>query len=90
MAAKETAEEKIARIVRDTLAGERAREEEEKNPAYGKLRKLVREEIAGALGDLLSDKGDAAPTRRRSNRAAEDKDEGDEDEGGLLKVLGFG
>ena len=87
MAAKETAEEKIARIVRETIAGERAREEEEKNPAYGKLRKLVREEIAGALGDLLSDKGDATP-RRRSSRPAEGESEG-EGEGGWLEALGI-
>ena len=88
MAAKETAEEKIARIVRETIAGERAREEEEKNPAYGKLRKLVREELSGALSDLLGDKGDAAP-RRRTRQTTEDAESEDEDEGGLLKVLGF-
>ena len=85
---RESAEEKIARIVRETIAGERVREEEEKNPAYGKLRKMIREEVGGALAELLGDKGDA--TSRRRSRQAADGDEGDgEDEGGLLKVLGF-
>ena len=87
MPAKETAEEKIARIVRETIAGERAREEEEKNPAYGKLRKMIREEVGGVLGELLGDKGDATPRRRP--RQQSDDDENGEDEGGLLKVLGF-
>ncbi len=90
MPAKETAEEKIARIVRETIAGEREREEEEKNPAYGKLRKMIREELGGALGDLLSDKGDAAPRGRRRPASGEKDDEGGEDEGGILKVLGLG
>ena len=87
MAAKETAEEKIARIVRETLAGEQRRQEEEKNPAYGNLRRIIREEFSGALSELLSDKGDATP-RRRGSKPAEGDDEG-EDEGGLLQVLGF-
>lgn len=87
MAAKETAEEKIARIFGE-LMDKRAREEEEKkNPAYGQLRKMMREEFSGALADLLGDKGDATP-RRRSSKPAADDEEG-EDEGGLLQVLGL-
>ena len=88
MAGKETAEEKIARIVRDTLAGEQRRQEEEKNPAYGNLRRIIREEFTGALSELLSDKGDATPRRRSRSQPAEGEDEG-EDEGGILQVLGF-
>lgn len=83
---RESAEEKIARIVRETIAGERSREEEEKNPAYGKLRKMIREEVGGALAELLGDKGDATPRRR--NKPSEDEDE---DEGAFswLKELGI-
>lgn len=88
MAGRESAEEKIARIVRETLAGERQREEEASNPALGKLRKMIRDEVGGALGELLNDKGDGSGSGRRTRRPAigEDDDDGDE---GILKVLGF-
>lgn len=88
MPAKETAEEKIARIVRETIAGERAREEEEKNPAMGQLRKLIREEVGGALGELLGDKGDATP-KRRSSKPAEGEGEGGEEGESIWAQLGF-
>lgn len=83
--ARESAEDKIARIVRDTLAGERRREEEERNPAYGRLRQLIREEVGGVLTELLDDR---EPRRSRSRRRDEGDDEGDND-GGLLGVLGL-
>lgn len=84
MPQRETAEEKIARIVRETMAGERRSEEEKANPQLGKLRQLIREEVGGVLGELLNDRGDAGkPSGRR--RSA---DEGDENDGGdIVKAL---
>lgn len=76
---RESAEEKIARIVRETMAGERRAEEEKANPAMGKLRQLIREEVGGVLGELLNDQGDAGKwsgSRRRPDDA-EDGDGGD-------------
>lgn len=78
MAARESAEEKIARIVRETMAGERGRQEEEQDPNKSWLRKTIREEVGSVLGDLLNDRGDAGGRRRR---APKDDDEGDDDKG---------
>jgi hypothetical protein len=77
---RESAEEKIARIVRDTLKGERDREDEAKNPGWAKIRQIIREEIAGAQG----------PKGGRRQAADEDQDEDqDRTDGGLLEALGL-
>lgn len=91
MAGKETVEEKIARIVRETMGAERQRAEDEKDPNIGRLRRIIGEEVRGVLEELLSDPGDAegAPNRRRS-RNRRPTDDGDEEEGGsLAKILGL-
>lgn len=84
MPQRESAEDKIARIVRETMAGERRAEEEKSNPQLGKLRQLIREEVGGVLGDLLNDRGDSGkPAGRR--RAADDDDEGNG--GDIVKAI---
>lgn len=83
---RESAEEKIARIVRETMAGERRAEEEKSNPQLGKLRQLIREEVGGALGELLNDKGDGGKSSG-SRRRTDDQGEDDADSGDLLKAI---
>lgn len=70
MGEKESVEEKIARIVRDTMAGERQRAEDEKDPGISKLRRVVREELSSLLGELRSDKGGS----KQRQRADDDED----------------
>jgi len=79
---RESAEEKIARIVRDTLKGERDREDEAKNPQWARMRQIIREEVSSILGD------GKAPRRRQ---AADDDQDDDQaaGEGGLLEALGL-
>ena len=81
---RESAEEKIARIVRETMAGERRADEEKANPQLGKLRQLIREEVGGVLGELLNDKGDGG---RRRSRRSDDEDEEGEAGGDFIKSL---
>ena len=85
---RESAEEKIARIVRETMAGERRSEEEKSNPQLGKLRQLIREEVGGVLGDLLNDRGDAGRGGSRRRRPADQGEDDDEEGGGdFIKAL---
>lgn len=82
---RESAEEKIARIVRETMAGERRAEEEKSNPQIAKLRALIREEVGGVLGELLNDQGDdGKPTRSRRRT----DDEGGEDSDIIKTIFG--
>lgn len=67
MAEKESVEDKIARIVRETMAGERQRAEDEKDPGISKLRRVVREELGSLLGELRSDKGGKPAPRQRAD-----------------------
>ena len=73
---RETAEEKIARIVRETMDGQRRAEEEKKNPQLGQLRQLIREELGSVLGDLLNDKGDAGSPSRKRRQTDDNESEG--------------
>lgn len=83
MAARESAEEKIARIVRETMKGERDRADEEKNPAYARLRAIIREEVAGVLTEQRG-------SRSRSRRDDQEDDQDDERQGaGWAELFGI-
>ena len=73
---RESAEEKIARIVRETMAGERRADEEKANPQIAKLRALIREEVGGVLGELLNDRGDGDQGKGSRSRRRTDDEEG--------------
>ena len=79
---RESAEDKIARIIEQRLAKAKADDEEAKNPAWAQMRRIIREEVAGILGD--------AKAPRRGRPADEDQDEESGGDGpGLLEALGF-
>jgi len=83
--ARESADDKlrrtVAEVVAEALGSQRERDEEAKDPNWARLRKVVREEIGGVLGDLLNDRGDAGRSRRR--RSADDDEEDDDQRGGF-------
>jgi hypothetical protein len=72
--ARETAEDRIARVVKETMAAERRQQEDQANPHIGTLRRIVREELEGIL------KG-----RRETPREEDDKPDGDD--GNLIDAL---
>jgi len=79
---RESADEKIRRMIGEAIAGERQRAEDESNPQIGTLRRIVREELSGVLGDLLNDRGD----RKQRQRQADDEE--DDNAFSLGKLLG--
>lgn len=85
MAGRESAEDKIARIVRETMKGERDRADEEKNPAWARIRAIVREEVAG----VLSEQRGGGRSRSRRDDEGDDQDD-DRRGGGLADILGLG
>lgn len=85
MPEKESVEDKIARIVRETMAGERQRAEDEKDPAVGRLRRIVREEVGSVLGDLLKGGEGEGGGRKRAPRQQADDDE----DTSIASLLGF-
>jgi hypothetical protein len=80
---RESAEDKIARIVNDAISARDRKSQEEKDPNKQWMRQAIREELENVLGGILNDKGDAS--RSRSSRRRDDDD--DEGEGGGIFSL---
>lgn len=85
MAGRESAEDKIRRMIGEALADGQRRQEDEKDPNIGRLRRIIREEV----GALLTEQRGA---RRANRRDDEGDDEGDDRRGGggLADILGLG
>jgi len=79
---RESADEKLRRMIQEAIAGERQRADDEANPQIGTLRRIVREELSDVLGGLLNDRGD----RGRRQRDADDAE--DDNAFSLGKLLG--
>lgn len=84
MAGRESAEDKIRRMIGEALADGQRRQEEDKNPAFATLRRIIREEVGAVLTEQRGG--------RRANRRDDEGDDQDDDRrgGGLADILGLG
>lgn len=85
MAGRESAEDKIRRMIGEALADGQRRQEEDKNPAFATLRRIIREEV----GAVLTEQRGGGRSRSRRDDEGDDQDD-DRRGGGLADILGLG